>query len=293
MQQAVTRYQQPAGDPPDLFRLGKVLATSGYFKDAKDEAQAVVKVLAGQEIGIGPVAAMVGIHVVDGKPTFSARLMASLVKRSGRYTYRVTTMSEQECTIEFYEDKELAGVSTFTMKDAETAGLKGKPVWKAYPRNMLFARAMSNGFNWYTPDLSNGLPVYTPEELGTEVDAEGEIVSPARVIAMNVLDETIAEARTEHFRDEHSQLTDPDDLPFDDGTDIATHIAKPKRTVSSGDLNRVIADGLTWAIKAGVGQKGYQARISKVYGADGPGALSLEGAAETSAFFRNLAQSRE
>lgn len=179
MNQSVTRYQQPAGESPDLFRLGKVLATSGYFKDAKDEAQAVVKVLAGQEIGIGPVAAMIGIHVVDGKPTFSARLMASLIKRSGRYNYRVKTPDEkrdQECAIEFFEDKESIGLSTFTMKDAERADLNGKDVWKKYPRNMLFARAMSNGFNWYTPDLSNGLPVYTPEEMGAEVDADGEIV---------------------------------------------------------------------------------------------------------------------
>jgi hypothetical protein len=184
MQQSVTRYQQPHSEAaPDLFRLGQVLAMSGYFKDARDEAQAVVKVLAGQEIGIGPVAAMVGIHVVDGKPTFSARLMAALIKRSGRYTYRVKTMSDQECVIEFFEGKESIGLSTFTQKDAATAGLSGKGVWKQYPRNMLFARAMSNGFNWYTPDLSNGLPVYTPEEMGAEIDGEtGEVLPPLATV---------------------------------------------------------------------------------------------------------------
>ncbi|MGD9890974.1 MAG: hypothetical protein AB7R89_28280 [Dehalococcoidia bacterium] len=164
-------------EAPDLFRLGSVLASSGYFKDAKEEAQAVVKVLAGQEIGIGPVAAMVGIYVVEGKPTFSARLMASLVKRSGRYNYRVKTTTDQECAIEFFEGGESIGVSTFTIKDAERAGLAGRNVWKQYPRNLLFARAMSNGFNMFTPDLSNGMPVYTPEELNVAVDGEtGEVI---------------------------------------------------------------------------------------------------------------------
>ena len=31
------------------------------------------------------------------------------------------------------------------MKDAELAGLANRGPWKTYPRNMLFARAMSNG----------------------------------------------------------------------------------------------------------------------------------------------------
>jgi hypothetical protein len=48
---------------------------------------------------------------------------------------------------------------------------------------MLFARAMSNGARWHCPDIFGG-PIYTPEELGVEVDGEGEpvktiVVEPA------------------------------------------------------------------------------------------------------------------
>jgi len=213
MNQAVTRYQQPAGDAPDLFRLGQVLATSGYFKDAKDEAQAVVKILAGREIGIGPVAAMVGIHVVDGKPTFSARLMASLIKQSGRYTYRVRTTTDQECAIEFFEAGESIGISTFTLKDAATAGLSGRDVWKRYPRNMLFARAMSNGFNMFTPDLSNGMPVYTPEELGAEVDGEtGEVLRAKATV-------TVLPAHPDHVERQQPIESTATKLPHPDAED--------------------------------------------------------------------------
>jgi hypothetical protein len=40
---------------------------------------------------------------------------------------------------------------------------------------MLFSRALTNGARWYTPDVFGG-PVYTPDELGAEVDAEGNAV---------------------------------------------------------------------------------------------------------------------
>jgi len=40
---------------------------------------------------------------------------------------------------------------------------------------MLFARAISNGAKWFCPDIFGG-PVYTPDELGAEVDEEGDII---------------------------------------------------------------------------------------------------------------------
>ena len=41
---------------------------------------------------------------------------------------------------------------------------------------MLFARAMSNGVRWFTPDAFNGNAVYTPEELGADIDIEGNVI---------------------------------------------------------------------------------------------------------------------
>ena len=45
----------------DTMRLGKVISSSGFFQDARQEAQAVVKVLAGRELGFGPIASMMGV----------------------------------------------------------------------------------------------------------------------------------------------------------------------------------------------------------------------------------------
>lgn len=163
------------------MELGKVLAQSGYFKDARDASQAIVKVLFGREIGIGPVSAMMGIHIIEGKPAPSANLIAARIKSSGRYDYRVREHSAEVCRIEFVEratngQRESLGIIEWSMEDARRAGLGGRGPWKSYPRAMLFARAVSEGARVHCPELFGGAPVYTPEELGAEVDGEGNVV---------------------------------------------------------------------------------------------------------------------
>jgi len=144
--------------------LGKLLFESGLFKDVTATAQAAVKVLAGRELGIGPIQAMTGLHVIQGKVVLSAGLLAALVLRSDRYTYEVTDFDLTACEIEFFREGKSIGVSSFTMDDARKAGLADSPTWKKHPRNMLFARAVSNGARWYCPDVFSGA-VYTPDEL--------------------------------------------------------------------------------------------------------------------------------
>ncbi|MDZ8240572.1 MAG: hypothetical protein RMZ69_26050 [Nostoc sp. ChiQUE01a] len=168
----------------DLSRLSNMLAKSGFFADAKEAAQCGVKVLAGMELGFGAIAAMVGVHIINGKPSIGANLMAAAVKRSDKYDYRITHHDNDGCTIVFYENGEAIGESTFTRDDAIAAdALSGKNghTWKKFPRNMMFNRAMSNGVRWYCPDIFAGSVTYTPEELDCEVDEEGNTVDVAVV----------------------------------------------------------------------------------------------------------------
>jgi hypothetical protein len=165
------------GKLEDPEALGRVLASSGFFSDTRDAAQAVVKVLAGQELGFGPIASMTGVYIVKGRVTLSANLIAAAIKRYRAYDFRVRSLSNDACEVVFFEDGKEAGASEFTMQDAATAGLAGGENWRKYPRSMLFARAISNGAKWFCPDVFAGAPVYTPDELGAEIDAEtGEIL---------------------------------------------------------------------------------------------------------------------
>lgn len=146
---------------PEIMSIGKAFAESGMFPDVKSAAQAVVKIQAGQEMGISPFAAMNGINIIMGKPTVGAGIIASKVKSSGKYNYKVKEHTEKICSIDYYEGSEMIGNSTFTIEDAKKANTKNMD---KYPKNMLFARAMSNGQKWYCPDVFSG-PVYTPEEM--------------------------------------------------------------------------------------------------------------------------------
>jgi hypothetical protein len=145
----------------ELMNLAKAFAESGMFSDTKSAAQAIVKIQAGQEIGIPPFASMTGIHIIQGKPTIGAGLIASRLKGSGKYDYRVVEASEKVCSIDFYQGNTKIGNSTFTIEDAKKALTKNID---KFPKNMLFARAISNGVKWYCPDIFSG-PVYVPEEM--------------------------------------------------------------------------------------------------------------------------------
>ena len=145
----------------DLMTISKLFAESGMFSDIKSAAQAAVKIQCGQELGIPPFAAMSGIHIIAGKPTIGAGLMAAKIKGSNKYDYKVVQSDEKACIIDFYEGKDKIGTSTFTIEDAKKAGTKNID---KYPKNMLFARAISNGVKWFTPDIYDA-PVYVPEEM--------------------------------------------------------------------------------------------------------------------------------
>lgn len=160
----------------DAEKAARAMSASGFFPDSKSAAQAIVKILAGQELGFGPFASMTGVNIIQGKPTLGANLLAAAIKRTGKYNYRVVEMTDQVCDLAFFEAGQEVGHSRFTMDDAKKAGLTGKTNWTAYPRNMLFARALSNGQRWYAPDVFNGATVYTPDELGAAVNEDGEII---------------------------------------------------------------------------------------------------------------------
>ena len=169
MTNALTIY----GQFETLQRAAMALYKSNYFGDSKSEAQAIVKVMAGAELGLPPFASMTGIHIIQGKPALGANVIATLIKNDPRYNYRVLEMTDETCSIEFYENGQPCGVSEFTAKDAQRAQVKNM---NKFPRNMLFARAISNGAKWYTPGIFGGAPVYTPDELGADYDEEGYMV---------------------------------------------------------------------------------------------------------------------
>jgi hypothetical protein len=159
-----------------MARAASALQKSGFFPDVKSEAQAIVKVMAGAELGLPPFASMSGIHIVQGKPVLGSNIIGTLVKNDPRYDYRIKTATAEICILEWYENGQKVGASEFTMQEAKDAGLTNKDNWRKYPSDMLFARALTRGARRYAPGIFGGAPVYTPDELGVDTDEEGHIV---------------------------------------------------------------------------------------------------------------------
>jgi hypothetical protein len=130
----------------------------------------------GRTIGLTPMAAITGVHVIEGKPSASAGLISGLVRRAGHKLRIKGDARAATCTIIRSDDPSEPFVVTFTIDDAKTAGLLNKDVWKRYPSSMLKARAISQCARDACEEVLFGLH-YTPEELGAEVDEEGLIVT--------------------------------------------------------------------------------------------------------------------
>jgi len=168
---------------------------SGFFPDLKSYEQAVVKVMIGREMGLPPFASISGIHLIGPengpkKPSPSANLMATLIANSARYSYRIKKCDKDICVIAFYDSKDKSineqsyvGDSIYTIEEAQRAELLGRGTWKKFPSDMLFARAMSRGARRFTPGIFGGAVMYTPDELGIEIDADGVIQAPNASIA--------------------------------------------------------------------------------------------------------------
>lgn len=170
------------------MQLGEVFMASGMFTDIKTQAQAVVKILAGRELGLAPIEAMSNLFIVNGKVALQAKAIGALIKKNGKYDYSVEKLDDTECILSFYQltdgKRTELGKSTFTIKDAARAGIVNKDVWKNYPRNLLFARALTNGARWYASDAFCGYTVEEVEDIGpskTEVTTvsieDGEVLN--------------------------------------------------------------------------------------------------------------------
>jgi hypothetical protein len=135
------------------LQKSKILPTDLQGK----EADIFVTIMAGRELGLEPMAALRGIHVVKGKPVLSADTMVAVVLRSGKAQYFEQTESTNERAT--YVTKRVGSEreqrQTFTIEDARTAGLTGDN-WRKYPAAMLRARAKAILARDVYPDVLAG-----------------------------------------------------------------------------------------------------------------------------------------
>lgn len=125
--------------------------------------------LTGMELGFTPMQAMRAMHIVQGRVVLTAEAMVALVRRSSQCVYfRCVETNDKIATYETLRRGYPAPTRmSFSVEDAERAGLLGKDNWRLYRAAMLRARAASALCRSEYSDVLLG--VYGQDEISVEV----------------------------------------------------------------------------------------------------------------------------
>lgn len=200
----------------------RALAPAGMIPKAYQQNPANLLLAAelADALGIPRINALTSIHVVEGRPSASADLMASLVRRAG-HRLRVQVRDDAaKATLVRADDPDFEFEATWTIERARAAGLAGKNVWKAYPQAMLRSRAITEVIRMGASEVLSGA-IYTPEELGVAVDGQGEPLKPLPVTTAVTVAELLGDAEPD-IESEPVDVTDAEVLPDDDTLTEAT-----------------------------------------------------------------------
>lgn len=163
---------------PDGFtaamQLAETLVSSGFLPKAVDKpAKALAIIIAGQELGMPPMKSLRSFHIIEGKPSLSANSMLErFTERGGDVQWLVS--DEKTATIKLTPRGKSSHEETFTIADAQKAGLVGKDNWKKYTKAMLRARCASAGLR----AIGESEGMYDPDELGAVVTPDGDVYEP-------------------------------------------------------------------------------------------------------------------
>jgi len=114
----------------------------------------------GLELGLQPLQAMQNIAVINGRPSLWGDAVIALVRSSPlcEYVYETDDGETASCRVKRVGEDEQT--RTFSMTDAQQAGLKGKQgPWAQYPKRMRQMRARSFALRDVFPDVLRGMPM--------------------------------------------------------------------------------------------------------------------------------------
>lgn len=169
MNDAITIVPRTVDESKTLsIELAKSALIPSALRKKPEDVLAIV--LTGAELGLAPMQALRGIHIIEGKPCLSADAMGALCLSRPEVCEELTVV-ESTPLIATYRAKRKgkeAVTLSFTMAQAEAAKVTGKDNWRKYPDAMLRARALAAICRAVFPDLCLGL--YDGEELETARD---------------------------------------------------------------------------------------------------------------------------
>lgn len=161
----VTRYE--LGSLPEQMEFAKAVSTGDLLPVAYrgKPANVMIAVGLGASMGLSPMESLYRIDVIQGKPTASAELIASNVRRAG-HTLRLEVNQEPpaaRCVIVRADDPDFEHVVIRNEAWAKQMGLLAKDNYKKQPATMLGWRALTACARQACPEALYGVQ-YTPDE---------------------------------------------------------------------------------------------------------------------------------
>ncbi|MFD5709544.1 hypothetical protein ACFWHW_03965 [Streptomyces pharetrae] len=135
---------------------------AGQLRGKPEEVTAVI--LAGNEIGLPPMAALKAFDIIQGTPALRAHAMRGLVQSKG-HKIQLVESDDKHCIMRGRraDDEDWQQVE-WDMPRAALLGLVNKAEWKKQPQTMLVARATGELCRLIASDVLYAVP-YTSEEL--------------------------------------------------------------------------------------------------------------------------------
>lgn len=125
--------------------IAQQAVTSKMYKNIGDLPGLLMVMLAARELNISPVMAINGgLAIIQGKVEIAARLMNALIRNAGHSIQKIKETKEACVLIGKRNDNGDAMEASYTIEEAKEAGLvRPGSNWIKYPKDMLFARALS------------------------------------------------------------------------------------------------------------------------------------------------------
>jgi len=165
-------------------------------------ADITAAILAGQELGLKPMATLRSMDVIQGTPALRAHAMRGLVQSHG-HSIQLVEADDEHCIMRGRRRGEDAWQTVeWTMKRATMLGLTGKDQWRKQPRTMLIARATGEIARLIASDAIHAMP-YVAEELRDDPDLiDNNVPAMVPLTAADLADDDLAPAGDELTADD-------------------------------------------------------------------------------------------
>src|SRR4029077_5007419 len=143
-------------DPAEI--ANRIGGTDFVPQNLRDNPAAITAALLyGHEVGLGRMASLAMIAVINGRPTLSAEAQRALILAAGHEVWVEEAHANRRAPCGRRRGSDVISRVSWTIDDARRANLAGKQPWRMYPRQMVQAGASAEPPPSIFPDVIRGL----------------------------------------------------------------------------------------------------------------------------------------